>query len=145
MSEALIWLVAVPLAGALLALLLPRFALAVVITTGVATTLAAGLLVYAVGTAGTLHYAIGGWSAGLGITLRADGLSALLVTMSLRTPSAKQASRTLRVPPTSTSYSSSGVLSRPGVTIDARCTTVSAAWLAIRWRRRFASRTSQSS
>ena len=34
------------------------------------------------GTAGTLHYAIGGWSAGLGIALRADGLSALLVTMS---------------------------------------------------------------
>jgi multicomponent Na+:H+ antiporter subunit D len=82
MSEALIWLVAVPLAGALLALLLPRFALAVVIATGVATTLAAGLLVYGVGTAGTLHYAIGGWSAGLGIALRADGLSALLVTMS---------------------------------------------------------------
>jgi formate hydrogenlyase subunit 3/multisubunit Na+/H+ antiporter MnhD subunit len=47
----------------------------------VATTAAAGLLLSGVATQGTLHYEIGGWSAGLGIALRADGLSALLLVM----------------------------------------------------------------
>jgi len=81
MSELLIWLVALPLAGALAALLLPRRATATAIATGVATTLAAAALLHGVATQGVMHYAIGGWTGGLGIALRADGLSALLVLM----------------------------------------------------------------
>jgi formate hydrogenlyase subunit 3/multisubunit Na+/H+ antiporter MnhD subunit len=70
-----------PLAGALATLLLPRRATVVVIITGVMTTLAGGILLYGVGTQGALSYEIGGWTAGLGIALRADGLSALLLMM----------------------------------------------------------------
>ena len=81
MTDALIWLVAMPLAGALATLLLPRHATVVVIITGVVTTLAGGILLYGVGTQGALSYEIGGWTAGLGIALRADGLSALLLMM----------------------------------------------------------------
>ena len=81
MSDTLIWLVAIPLAGALTTLLLPRIADAVVMATGLATTIAAGTLLYGVGTRGAMIYEIGGWSAGLGIALRADGLSALLLMM----------------------------------------------------------------
>lgn len=81
MTDAMIGLVALPLAGALATLLLPRSATAVAIGTGLATTVAAGLLLFGVATQGALHYEIGGWSAGLGIALRADGLSALLLLM----------------------------------------------------------------
>jgi len=81
MADALVWLVALPLAGALATLLVPRAATAVVIATGLGTGAAAGALLYGVATHGPMHYEIGGWTAGLGIALRADGLSALLVTM----------------------------------------------------------------
>ena len=81
MSDTLIWLVAIPLAGALTTLLLPRIADAVVMAAGIATAIAAGTLLYGVGTRGAMIYEIGGWSAGLGIALRADGLSALLLMM----------------------------------------------------------------
>jgi len=77
----MIWLVALPMAGALATLLLPRSATAAAIGTGLATTVAAGLLLFGVATQGALHYEVGGWSAGLGIALRADGLSALLLMM----------------------------------------------------------------
>jgi formate hydrogenlyase subunit 3/multisubunit Na+/H+ antiporter MnhD subunit len=81
MTDAMIGLVALPLTGALATLLLPRWTTAAAIGTGLATTVAAGLLLFDVATQGTLHYQIGGWSAGLGIALRADGLSALLLMM----------------------------------------------------------------
>jgi len=81
MAETLIWLVAVPLAGAVAALLLPRQSTPIVSVTAVAASLVAGTLLYAVSEQGRLSYEIGGWSAGLGISLRADGLSALLLMM----------------------------------------------------------------
>jgi formate hydrogenlyase subunit 3/multisubunit Na+/H+ antiporter MnhD subunit len=81
MSDALIWLVILPLAGSLATLLLPRFATAVAVGTGLATSLVAGALLYGVASEGALHYEVGGWTAGLGIALRADGLSALMLMM----------------------------------------------------------------
>jgi formate hydrogenlyase subunit 3/multisubunit Na+/H+ antiporter MnhD subunit len=81
MTDVLIWLVATPLAGALVTLLLPRAATSVVMATGLAGTVAAGMLLYSVSARGPMHYEIGGWTAGLGIALRADALSALLLTM----------------------------------------------------------------
>ena len=81
MADTLIWLVALPLAGSIATLLLPRQATALVNAVAVATTAVAGMLLYSVGRQGILSYEIGGWSAGLGIALRADGLSALLMMM----------------------------------------------------------------
>jgi formate hydrogenlyase subunit 3/multisubunit Na+/H+ antiporter MnhD subunit len=81
MADALIWLVALPLAGSIAALLLPRQATALANVTAVATTAVTGTLIYAVSRQGMLSYEIGGWTAGLGIALRADGLSALLLLM----------------------------------------------------------------
>jgi len=81
MTELLIGLVAAPLSGALVTMLLPRFATSVAIAAGVLTSVAAGTLLYGVGTRGALGYDLGGWTAGLGIALRADGLSALLLMM----------------------------------------------------------------
>lgn len=81
MNDLLVVLVALPLAAALISLLLRRIATAVVMLFGLATTLAAGTLLYGVSTEGALQYDLGGWTAGLGIALRADGLSAILVLM----------------------------------------------------------------
>jgi formate hydrogenlyase subunit 3/multisubunit Na+/H+ antiporter MnhD subunit len=81
MTDAMIGLVALPLAGSLAVLLLPRLAARLVILTAILTTAAAGLLLYGVASQGALQYQVGGWTAGLGIALRADGLSALLLMM----------------------------------------------------------------
>jgi len=82
MADALIWLVAMPLAGAVATLLMQRQATAIVNVTALANTGVAGLLLYEVARQGSLSYEVGGWTAGLGIALRADGLSALLLMMS---------------------------------------------------------------
>ncbi len=81
MAETLIWLIAMPMAGAVATLLLPRQSTPIACVTAVAASLVAGTLLYAVSEQGSLSYEIGGWSAGLGIALRADGLSALLLMM----------------------------------------------------------------
>jgi formate hydrogenlyase subunit 3/multisubunit Na+/H+ antiporter MnhD subunit len=81
MTDALIWLVTLPLAGAVATLLVPRRATAITYGTAVAITAIAGALLYGTGSQGKLSYEIGGWSGGLGIALRADGLSALLLMM----------------------------------------------------------------
>jgi formate hydrogenlyase subunit 3/multisubunit Na+/H+ antiporter MnhD subunit len=81
MDEIIVWLVALPLAGALLTLLLPSPATLIAIVTGVASTIAGGILLYGVGTHGALYYEVGGWTAGLGIAMRADGVTALLLMM----------------------------------------------------------------
>ena len=81
MADMLIWLVATPLVGALVTLVLPRQATALVNLTAVATTAIAFTLLYQVEKQGALDYEIGGWTAGLGIALRADGLSAMLLIM----------------------------------------------------------------
>jgi formate hydrogenlyase subunit 3/multisubunit Na+/H+ antiporter MnhD subunit len=80
-TDLLILPVAIPLAGSLAALLLTRYATGVVMASAVAGTAAAGLLLHGVATRGPLQSELGGWTAGLGIALRADGLSALLLMM----------------------------------------------------------------
>ena len=76
MADTLVWLVTLPLLGAVATLLLPRQANTIANVSAAATAVAAGVLVHAVYVQGALHYAIGGWHAGLGIALRAYGLSA---------------------------------------------------------------------
>lgn len=81
--DALVWPIVVPLLGACLALVVPRHADRV----GQAALLAAGLAVLwlflGVLLGGPLEVALGGWQSGLGIALRADGLSAALLLMSV--------------------------------------------------------------
>jgi formate hydrogenlyase subunit 3/multisubunit Na+/H+ antiporter MnhD subunit len=81
MADTLVWLVTLPLTGAVATLLFPRQGNAIASASAVATAVAAGVLVHALSGQGALHYAMGGWHAGLGIALRADGLSALLLLM----------------------------------------------------------------
>lgn len=76
---ALVWPIAVPLGGAVLAFAVGlrggRWWGALF---GLLTAVAAALLAWAVWEQGELTHALGGWGAPLGIGLRADGLSALL-------------------------------------------------------------------
>jgi formate hydrogenlyase subunit 3/multisubunit Na+/H+ antiporter MnhD subunit len=81
MIDLLIWLVALPLAAAIVTVMLPRYASIIVIATAIAISLCAAVLLHTVSTQGELFYELGGWSAGLGIALRADGLSSLLLMM----------------------------------------------------------------
>lgn len=81
MHSLLIWPVALPLMGSLLALLWPRRADAVGVAASAAALAAAALIVARVVDQGTLTHALGGWAPGLGIALRADALSAALLLM----------------------------------------------------------------
>jgi formate hydrogenlyase subunit 3/multisubunit Na+/H+ antiporter MnhD subunit len=83
-TTALTWgvvLILLPLAGALLAFLFRRAATLIGIGTAVTTSFAVAGLTRAVIMDGTLHHAVGGWGAPLGIDLRADGLSVLMLLM----------------------------------------------------------------
>jgi formate hydrogenlyase subunit 3/multisubunit Na+/H+ antiporter MnhD subunit len=74
-------IILLPLAGALLAFLFRRAATRIGIGAAVATSLAAAALARTVIRDGTMHHAVGGWGAPLGIDLRADGLSVLMLIM----------------------------------------------------------------
>jgi multicomponent Na+:H+ antiporter subunit D len=82
MNDPLVLIVLVPLSGAVATLLLGG-RVRTVAAGGVtaATTVAALGLAIRVGESGTLTHVLGGWAAPLGIGLRADGLSAVLVAM----------------------------------------------------------------
>ncbi|HOP16463.1 MAG TPA: proton-conducting transporter membrane subunit, partial [Gammaproteobacteria bacterium] len=82
MNNLLIWPVALPLIGSLLALVWPRRADWAGIGASVAALAVAGLVAADVMRHDSLELAIGGWTPGLGIALRADGLSAALLLMS---------------------------------------------------------------
>ncbi len=82
MSELLIWPIATPLAAALLALLWPSRAASIGIVAAGLTLFSTIALAWRVSRDGVLELALGGWSPGLGIALRADGLSAVLLVMS---------------------------------------------------------------
>ncbi len=82
MTSLLIWPIALPLLGALLALLWSSRANLIGIGVAVGTLLAAVLLAQRFAVNGPLELAVGGWDPGLGIALRADGLAAALLLMS---------------------------------------------------------------
>ena len=81
MTDAVIWVIALPLAGALLTVLAPRRVDAVGVATGLGTATAALALLWQVATEGPVRYAVGGWAPGLGIALHADGLAVALLVM----------------------------------------------------------------
>lgn len=81
MSDAVVWAIALPLAGALATILAPGRGNLVGVVAGCGTTAAAVALLWQVGTGGPVRHALGGWMPGLGIALHADGLAAVLVVM----------------------------------------------------------------
>lgn len=81
MADSLAWVIALPLVGTLLSVMLPGWASIIGMASAVATVGAAASVLWVVATAGPVRYAIGGWSPGLAIALQADGVSALLLLM----------------------------------------------------------------
>ncbi len=81
MTDAVIWVIALPLAGALLTVLSPRHVDAVGVATALGTATAALALLWQVAAGGPVRYAVGGWTPGLGIALHADGLAVALLVM----------------------------------------------------------------
>jgi multicomponent Na+:H+ antiporter subunit D len=77
----LVWPVILPLLGAVLCVLWPKRSPVIANVIGTFILVAATGLVFQVYQTGPLVHKVGGWSAGLGIALRADGLSAALVLM----------------------------------------------------------------
>lgn len=77
----MLWAIAFPLGGALLAFLFPRNAAPIGLGTAFLTGAAAVGVLVQVAFGGTRRYHLGGWSAPLGIDLLADGLSALMLAM----------------------------------------------------------------
>jgi len=77
----MLWTIALPLAGALLAFLFPRRAAAVGLVTALLTATSACAVLLQVAWGGPRTYQLGGWGAPLGIDLRADGLSVLMLAM----------------------------------------------------------------
>ena len=73
--------IALPLAGALAAFALRRFAVPIGFAAGMATAAATLGLVARVALHGPAGHRVGGWEAPLGIGLAADGLSALMLAM----------------------------------------------------------------
>ncbi|MCG8068548.1 MAG: oxidoreductase [Candidatus Thiodiazotropha taylori] len=82
MNNLLIWPVAAPLLSALLALLWPRRSTWIGVLGTALSLLAVVLVSRQVIESGAIELALGGWSPGLGIALRADGLSVLMLLMS---------------------------------------------------------------
>lgn len=80
MNAELAWAVLVPLIGAVLCLLSGRRGERWIACATILGTLgAASAVAWSVSARGTLHHAAGGWGASLGINLRADGLSAVML------------------------------------------------------------------
>ncbi len=82
MTNLLVWPVLVPLLGGLATLLAPRLANPLGLACSLATLGAAAALVVVFADQGPMILALGGWAPGLGIALRADGLSVALLAMS---------------------------------------------------------------
>ena len=81
MTDSLIWAILLPLGGGLLSVLMPGRAGHVGVLTLLGSLVASCLLLWEVDRQGVIFYALGGWAPGLGIALRVDGLSALLLSM----------------------------------------------------------------
>ncbi len=81
MNNLIIWPIMLPLLAALGAVVWPRKASHIGITASLATLVAVILQLQQVASEGTLLLALGGWTPGLGIALRADAFSVALALM----------------------------------------------------------------
>ncbi len=78
----IVWVILLPLIGAMLCFLWPRQGKTLGLLTALATLLAVIALYFQLLDGGVIRYAVGGWGAPLGIALYADGLSMLMLLMS---------------------------------------------------------------
>lgn len=80
-SDILIWPVAIPMLASLMALLLPSRVNLIGVVATLCSLAAVLVLTWQVATTGAVVLGLGGWTPGLGIALRADGLSVALLLM----------------------------------------------------------------
>ena len=83
MTNNIVWVIMLPLLVALLTLLWPRRADALALAGALLTLVLAAALVYQVQADGPVTHQLGGWQPGLGIALRADAFSSLLLLMAM--------------------------------------------------------------
>jgi len=83
MSNAIIWVIAIPLLGSLTSIIWSRYASLIAIISNLAALVASTAILTQVYQAGAFIHQLGGWQAGLGISLRADALSSVLLVMSM--------------------------------------------------------------
>lgn len=81
MSDLLVWVVALPLLGAIATVAWPRQGRALGVATALATLGAALGVLAQVMDGMSVHHELGGWSPGLGIGLAADGMAAAFLAM----------------------------------------------------------------
>lgn len=77
----IVWVILIPLIGALLCFMWPRRGNLLGLLSAVATAFAVAALSLQLRDQGVVRYALGGWSAPLGIELYADGLSVLMLLL----------------------------------------------------------------
>jgi formate hydrogenlyase subunit 3/multisubunit Na+/H+ antiporter MnhD subunit len=80
-TEVLALIMALPLAGSIVAVGWPERGRFITLATGLATALVVLYVLWQVARVGVLIQAPGGWARGLGVSLRVDALSALLLTL----------------------------------------------------------------
>ncbi|MEJ2602987.1 MAG: proton-conducting transporter membrane subunit [Gammaproteobacteria bacterium] len=77
----MVWAIAVPLAGALATLAIPRWAVGIGLGAGLLTAASSLATLVRVVAHGAQAYPVGGWGAPLGIELHTDGLAVLMLAM----------------------------------------------------------------
>ena len=88
MSDAIIWVIMIPLLGSLISLIWSRYASFIAISSSMLAFAASIIIVSQVYQSGPFIHELGSWQAGLGISLRADALSSILLVMSMSVISA---------------------------------------------------------
>lgn len=88
MSNAIIWVIMIPLLGSLISIIWSRYASLVAIISNLVALVASTVILTQVYHSGPFIHELGGWQAGLGISLRADALSSVLLVMSMTVISA---------------------------------------------------------
>ncbi len=88
MNDAIIWVIIIPLLGSLISIIWSRYASIVAIISNLLALAASVIIVAQVYQSGPVNHALGSWQSGLGINLRADALSSILLLMSMTVISA---------------------------------------------------------
>jgi len=88
MNNAIIWVIVIPLLGSLISIIWSRYASIIAIISNLLGLAASVIIVAQVYQSGPVIHALGSWQSGLGINLRADALSSILLLMSMMVISA---------------------------------------------------------
>ena len=88
MNDAIIWVIVIPLLGSLISIVWSRYASIIAIISSLLALAASVMIVAQVYQSGPVNHALGSWQSGLGINLRADALSSILLLMSMMVISA---------------------------------------------------------